>query len=137
MEVGSYTKIMDIQELNVFLMLIGWDLKTIGEQPLDIMSSQAKTWYHGKVRNKMLFLVLVWSQIIELWHNLYAKQYEFTNYCLRQTSVLQCQLNYDMIIKLHFTLHLIQYFMNELNILRWIVTSFVRKSKMGWCPQDM
>ncbi|WMV40135.1 hypothetical protein MTR67_033520 [Solanum verrucosum] len=64
---------MDTFTLSVSQMQIGLDPRLIEDLLLVIVFLLVETWYHGKVRNKMLYLGPVQNPSIEQRHILHVK----------------------------------------------------------------
>ena len=79
----------------------------------------------GEVRNKRSLLVPALKQNIEHWQLLQLNLFGYVGYYRILVLTVPLQLNFTVIIEVLFKLLIMMSSMNVLNILRFIVTSFV------------
>ena len=78
-----------------------------------------------EARNKQSLLVPALKHNIEHWKLLRLNLFGYVGYCRILVLIVPLQLNFTVIIEVLFKLLIMMSFMNVLNILRLIVTSFV------------
>ena len=79
----------------------------------------------GEARNKQSLLVPALKQNIEHWKLLHKNLFGYVGYYKILALTVPLQLNFTVIIEMLFKLFIMMSFINVLNILRLIVTSFV------------